>query len=324
MSEEKKGHPGGHPGGKPSGGHPGGHPGGKPGGGHPGGHPGGKPGGGRPSGPPGVLETTSIEELVDITEKGAEKDGKKQIMNERLWVQFHAFTGCKNTKAAVDALKKSKLKNVVLYEHINDPYGIAIVSMSTDQDFFVNEFRKALNMAPFKSLTYLPEFTMIGRTYSIGFEEDLQDWLIDRVPRITAVPEAPWAVWYPLRRKGEFYNLDKRTKAQIMMEHGMIGRAFGMEGFAKDVRLNCNGVDVNDNDFVIGIIGDDIYPMSKLIETMRLTQQTSKYLEKLGPFWVGKAVYQSNAVKPKKAAKAKAKPKPKPKAKPKAKAKKKK
>jgi chlorite dismutase len=46
---------------------------------------------------------------------------------------------------------------------------------------------------------------------------------------------------------------------------------------------------------VIGLIGKDLYPLSKIVETMRKTQQTSLYLEHLGPFFVGRVVWQSPA-----------------------------
>jgi chlorite dismutase len=60
-----------------------------------------------------------------------------------------------------------------------------------------------------------------------------------------------------------------------------------------DIRLACHGLDVNDNDFVIGLIGKDLAPLSQLVETMRPTAQTSEYLEKLGPFFVGRVLWRS-------------------------------
>ena len=69
---------------------------------------------------------------------------------------------------------------------------------------------------------------------------------------------------------------------------------FGAGDFAHDIRLACHGLDTRDNDFVIGLIGKDLYPLSKIVETMRKTQQTSLYLERLGPFFVGRAVWQGN------------------------------
>ena len=44
-----------------------------------------------------------------------------------------------------------------------------------------------------------------------------------------------------------------------------------------------------------GLIGKDLLPLSKIVEHMRGTVQTSTYIERLGPFFIGKAIYQSPA-----------------------------
>ena len=75
----------------------------------------------------------------------------------------------------------------------------------------------------------------------------------------------------------------------ILAEHGTIGMSFGVGDYAHDIRLACHGLDKDDNDFVIGLIGKDLYPLSAIVQTMRKTQQTSLYLERLGPFFVGRA-----------------------------------
>lgn len=71
--------------------------------------------------------------------------------------------------------------------------------------------------------------------------------------------------------------------------------AFGAAGYGHDIRLACHGLDKHDNDFVIGLIGKDLYPLSAIVQTMRKTQQTSLYLQRLGPFFVGKAVWQARS-----------------------------
>ena len=73
----------------------------------------------------------------------------------------------------------------------------------------------------------------------------------------------------------------------------MLGRAYGDADLAHDIRLACHGLDVNDNDFVIGLVGRDLHALSHLVQAMRRTIQTSQYLETLGPFFVGHAVWQS-------------------------------
>ena len=67
----------------------------------------------------------------------------------------------------------------------------------------------------------------------------------------------------------------------------------GAGDYAHDIRLACHGLDKDDNDFVIGLIGKDLYPLSAIVQAMRKTQQTSLYLERLGPFFVGRAVWQA-------------------------------
>jgi chlorite dismutase len=143
-----------------------------------------------------------------------------------------------------------------------------------------------------RALTPKPEYSMLGRTYALGHEPNLEDWLLHKPRRTAANPESPWAVWYPLRRKGEFSALSPDQQGPILSEHGKIGHAFGQAGFAQDIRLACFGLDRNDNDFVIGLVGRELYPLSACIQAMRKTQQTSRYIERMGPFFIGKAVWQ--------------------------------
>ena len=73
----------------------------------------------------------------------------------------------------------------------------------------------------------------------------------------------------------------------------MLGRAYGDADLAHDIRLACHGLDVHDNDFVIGLVGRHLHPLSHLVQAMRKTAQTSQYLQTLGPFFVGHALWQS-------------------------------
>ena len=117
-----------------------------------------------------------------------------------------------------------------------------------------------------------------------------------RRPRETLLNESwPWAIWYPLRRKGGFECLDACEKGAIMREHGGVGRAYGEADLAHDVRLACHGLDTNDNDFVIGLIGKTLHPLSHVVQAMRATRQTAEFMEEMGPFFTGYAVWR-NAV----------------------------
>jgi len=108
-------------------------------------------------------------------------------------------------------------------------------------------------------------------------------------------PEWKWAVWYPLRRSGKFAQLPADEQRVILAEHGTIGMSFGVADYAHDIRLACHGLDKDDNDFIVGLLGKELYPLSAVVQAMRKTQQTSLYLERLGPFFVGRAVWQSPA-----------------------------
>jgi chlorite dismutase len=134
---------------------------------------------------------------------------------------------------------------------------------------------------------------MLGRTYSIGYEMDLREVLVERPMRTALNPAWKWAVWYPLRRSGRFAQLPIEEQRVILAEHGAIGMAFGAADHAHDIRLACHGLAKDDNDFVVGLLGKELYPLSAIVQAMRKTQQTSLYLERLGPFFVGRAIWQS-------------------------------
>ena len=134
---------------------------------------------------------------------------------------------------------------------------------------------------------------MFGRTYSLGYEQDLEETLIGRPRGKVVNPKLPWAIWYPLRRDGAFEQLSAEEQRTILMEHGGIGMAYGRAGLGTDIRLASHGLDKNDNDFTVALLGPNLAPLSKIVERMRKTKQTSQYLKSLGPFFVGKAVWQS-------------------------------
>jgi chlorite dismutase len=220
------------------------------------------------------------------------KGGQPQRADTRLFMQLLAFGGCPDTAPLASALTRAGLDGV-LYEDMNDPRGVALLTFSDDPAFFVDRVRPMLNETPFSSLAQKPEYTMVGRTYSIGYEPDLIDVLLHRPRRTVLNADWRWAVWYPLRRSGRFAQLPAEEQRVILAEHGAIGMSFGAADFAHDIRLACHGLDKVDNDFVIGLVGKDLYPLSAIVQAMRKTQQTSLYLERLGPFFVGRAVWQS-------------------------------
>ncbi len=244
------------------------------------------------SAPATTHDTNQAPETPDLREHGAPARGQPQSLNRRLFVQLHVFTGCLDSTAVVDAARLNGLDTAV-YANLNDPSGVGVLVMSEDPSVFAEAARRLLVQPPFSELTLLPDFTMLGRTYSSGREQDLVDFLLHKVPRNVLNPAYPWAVWYPLRRIGAFNRLPKAEQGKILMEHGMLGRRYGAAGYAVDVRLECHGVDRDDNEFVIGLIGPELYPLSRLVKDMRSTRQTSEFIQTMGPFFVGKALFQS-------------------------------
>jgi chlorite dismutase len=216
-------------------------------------------------------------------------------MDRRLFMQLLVFQvppGASigvNQEALVSALTKADIAGVV-YADVNDPRGVALLSFGEDPALFVDSVRPLFEAEPMRHWTLRPELTMIGRSYSTGYEQDLRFWLLDRPRQTVLNPEWSWAVWYPLRRTGAFEQLDAKEKGGILREHAMIGRAYGEQNLAHDVRLACHGLDANDNEFVIGLIGAELYPLSHVVQAMRGTVQTSQYMQHMGPFFVGRAI----------------------------------
>ncbi len=230
--------------------------------------------------------------ILDLSEKGADKDGQPISLDRRLFMQFLAYGNCQNVGPLIESLEASGIE-AALYADINDPWGVGLLAMSEDADFFVTTWRQTLTQPPFTGLTPKPEFTMLGRTYSLGYESDLEETLITRPRRKVLEPEWRWAVWYPLRRIKGFELLPEKEQQIVLREHGGISFTFGRAGYATDIRLACHGLDKNDNDFVIAVLGHELYPCSAVVQAMRKTKQTSQYLESLGPFFIGKVIWQA-------------------------------
>ncbi|MBA3530301.1 MAG: chlorite dismutase family protein [Ardenticatenales bacterium] len=232
---------------------------------------------------------------LDLGEKGKNKAGEPMSLDRRLFMQLLAFGDCQNSAEVSAALEQSNLGGV-LYADLNDARGIALLTFSEEPDFFIDQVRPLLNRAPFTALTPKPEYTMLGRTYSIGYERDLEHYLLTLPRKKVSNPEWPWAIWYPLRRQGTFEQLSQEEQFALLKEHGSIGRAYGAAEYGYDIRLASFGLDKNDNDFVIGLLGPALFPLSSIVQAMRKTKQTSQYMQQMGPFFVGKAIWQRDGL----------------------------
>lgn len=227
----------------------------------------------------------------DTREQGR-RAGETITFDGRLFVKFTAFRGI--ARDARPALAAAGVQGA-LYADAHDPSGIGVVAMAEDPAYFVTTLRQVFDTAAFHAREHRPEFDMLGRTYAIGYESDLRETLFDRPRRRILAADLHWAVWYPLQRSKAFYRLPPERQMRILGEHGAIGRRYGEAGLAQDIRLACHGLDRHDNDFVIGLLGSELHPLSKVVQDMRATEQTSEYLDRLGPFFVGYKIWQSAA-----------------------------
>ena len=232
----------------------------------------------------------SRPEPVDLREVGAPIDGEPQVSDRRLFFQLHVFGRCFYPDLIIENIQSHNPLAAVFYDDLNDPAGLGVL-LCADTPAALMRYSSALQKQQDRShsaTSFRPEMMMIGRTYSSGREPDLEESLIHKPLQNVLNPEFPWAIWYPLRRNPEFYRLEHRERGRILGEHAMLGRSYAAGGHASDIRLACFGLDTNDNEFVIGLVGPELYPLSRLIQDMRSTEQTTKYIESLGPFFVGK------------------------------------
>src|SRR5438270_4690503 len=96
----------------------------------------------------------------DLSERGGMKNGQPQRSDERLFMQLLAFGGCPDARPLASALDRAGLSGA-LYEDVNDPRGIALLTLSREPDVLVDRVRPLLNSAPFTSLQQKPEYTML-------------------------------------------------------------------------------------------------------------------------------------------------------------------
>jgi chlorite dismutase len=225
---------------------------------------------------------------LDMSERGR-RNGRPISLNRRLFMKFTALRGCHGGLMA--ELQRQQVQGA-LYLDANDAKVVGVLAMAEDPAYFVTELRRIFSDA--RGVEHLPEFDMLGRTYSIGYESDLEEALFARPRGRILDPDNRWAIWYPLQRSKAFYRLPQDRQRQILAEHGGVGRRYGEAGLAADVRLACHGLDRNDNDFVIGLLGAELHPLSKVVQEMRATEQTAQYLDRLGPFFVGHVAWQSS------------------------------
>ncbi|HLK35330.1 MAG TPA: chlorite dismutase family protein [Polyangiaceae bacterium] len=234
---------------------------------------------------------------IDVLEYGGKRDGTRQAIDRRLFMELVVFKVDAGKNAEEFGRKLAQacaLEQVqgVIYADAVHPRGLGLLAWSDDPSHFVRKVRPLFAREGLADVRIRADFGMLGRTYGTGHEPDLE-WTLLRRPVENVLNEAyPWHVWYPLRRTGGFARLEPHEQSNILREHAQIGMAYGAQELAHDVRLACHGLDAADNEFVIGLVGRDLHPLSHLVQAMRRTRQTSEFIEKMGPFFVGYALHR--------------------------------
>src|SRR5262245_5292552 len=90
-------------------------------------------------------------EPPDLAERGGMRNGQPQRSDDRLFMQLLAYGGCRDSRSVSDALASASVEGA-LYEDANDPQGIAVLSLTTDPNFFLDTMRPLLNGPAFRTL----------------------------------------------------------------------------------------------------------------------------------------------------------------------------
>ena len=234
---------------------------------------------------------------IDVNEYGGKRDGVRQSMNRRLFMQLLVFDipeGLSPDDVAEKTAAELRKRGIggVVYADTMNPRGLGLLTWSEDPAHFVRNVRPLFSTEPLTRVALRPSFGMIGRTYATGHEPDLEFVILKRAIGNVLDEKNDWAVWYPLRRTGGFARLEPIDQSHILREHASLGMAYGQAELAHDIRLACHGLDAEDNEFVIGLVGRDLHPLSHLIQAMRKTRQTSEFIAKMGPFFVGHVAHR--------------------------------
>jgi hypothetical protein len=232
---------------------------------------------------------------IDTREYGGKKGTERQSMDRRLYMQLlvvDAPAGHSGDDLAArlgDACATGGVP-AVIYADAMAPQGVGLLTWSEDPAHFVRAVRPVFAREGVSHAVLRADYSMIGRTYATGHEPDLEHTLLRRPIENVRNEAYRWHVWYPLRRTGPFARLEPHDQGQILREHAQIGMAYGAQELAHDIRLACYGLDAADNEFVIGLVGRELHPLSHLVQAMRKTRQTSEFIERMGPFFLGYAV----------------------------------
>ena len=230
---------------------------------------------------------------LSLAERGKTAEGAPQSLDRRLFVQLLAYTGCPDAAPLAEAADQAGVGGVV-YESAQDPQGVAVALFHEDPAFFVEDGRRLHTSAPFRDLAPLPALTMLGRTYSIGYEQDLLGTLVARPVKTMTNPDVvvgrvvPAPAERPVRAGA--------ARGAAADAHGARRDRPGVRGRRPTPTTSASratGWTRTTTDFVAGLVGKSLFPLSKPSSSgcgRRARRPSSS--SRLGPFFAGRAVWQ--------------------------------
>lgn len=237
---------------------------------------------------------------IDVNEYGGKRDGVRQQSNRRLFMQLMVFdvpTGGDADTAArqLGAALRDRAIPGVVYADTMDPRGVGLLTWSEDPALFATKVRTLFN-EPFEPMNQLRhvsvrrEFGMLGRTYSTGHEPDLADTLMHRPIRQVLNESHTWARLVPA---APHRGVCQARPARAVGDPPRARRA--RDGLRRDrPRPRCSACVPRPRRGRQRVrhrsVGPELHPLSHLVQAMRKTKQTSEYIAKMGPFFVGHVV----------------------------------
>ena len=109
---------------------------------------------------------------------------------------------------------------------------------------------------------------MMGRTYAIGYEPDLDETLMARPTRTVLNPRlAVGGLVSACVAAAGSRSCPNRSSASFSRSTAPSAWRTAPATIAHDIRLACHGLDKHDNDFVVGLVGKELFPLSHVVQS---------------------------------------------------------
>ena len=206
-----------------------------------------------------------------------------------LQLQIFDIEPAAGPRAMVSALSRrlrEKRIDGVIYGDANDHRGIGLLTWAADPGDILDNVHALLGGKRFSALTPRPGWVMLGCVSGDAAAT---------TPELLLDPNQNWATWYPQRNKAEWGSLGDAAQAKVLEEAGGVAKSSIDEGKVSYVRLACQGIDPEDNDHIFALTAANLLDINELQAAMRGTALLTTHLQKMGPVFVGRKIWQNPA-----------------------------